>query len=60
MSAFNLPPGVTLQDIDRLFEDSDESQCLDTEVEDQLTDFEPLSTEQIAAIQALLAEPSIF
>lgn len=40
MSGWNLPPGVTLNDIDALFEESDEDQCLDTEVEDQLTEEE--------------------
>ena len=35
MPGWNLPPGVTLADIDRLFEESDESQCLDTEVEEK-------------------------
>ncbi len=59
MPAFNLPPGVTLADIDRLFEDSDENQCLDTEVEDQLTEV-PLTAEQIAEIAALLEEPEAF
>ncbi len=54
MPAFNLPPGVTLADIDALFEDSDEEQCLDTE--DKLTEV-PLTAEQIAAIAALLEEP---
>ncbi len=56
MPAFNLPPGVTIADIDRLFEDSDENQCLDTDVEDKLTEV-PLTAEQIAAIMALLEEP---
>lgn len=60
MTAFNLPPGCTLADIDRLFEESDEDQCLDTEVEDQLTDIGPLTSEQRAEIEALLNEPDVF
>jgi len=59
MTAFNLPPGCTLADIDRLFADADEEQCLDMGVEDQLTEM-PLTSEQIAAIQALLDEPDVF
>lgn len=59
MSAFNLPPGVTLADIDRLFEGADEEQCQDTEVEDQLTEV-PLTAEQIAELNAILEEPPIF
>jgi hypothetical protein len=59
MPAFNLPPGVTLADIDRLYEESDEEQCLDTEVEDSLTDV-PLTADQIAEITALLEEPDTF
>lgn len=59
MTAFNLPPGCTLADIDRLFADADEDQCLDTEVEDQLTEM-PLTSEQRAEIQALLNESDVF
>lgn len=59
MTAFNLPPGCTLSDIERLFEESDEDQCLDLGVEDQLTDV-PLTPEQRAEIEALLNEPDIF
>jgi len=57
MTAFNLPPGVTLADIDRLFEEADEEQCLSTE--DQLTEV-PMTAEQIAEIMALLEEPNVF
>jgi hypothetical protein len=53
---FNLPPRVTLADIDALYEEADEKQCLSTEVEDSLTEV-PLTTEQVAAIMALLEEP---
>lgn len=59
MAGWNLPPGCTLNDIDRLFENSDEEQCLDTEVEDQLTEV-PLTAEQLAEIHALLNEPDVF
>lgn len=59
MTAFNLPPGCTLADIERLYEDADEDQCLDTAVEDQLTEA-PLTAEQRAEIEALLNEPDVF
>ena len=49
MTGWNLPPGCTLADIDRLFAD----------VEDQLS-AEPLTPEQVAEIQALLNEPDVF
>jgi hypothetical protein len=52
---FNLPPGVTLADIDRLFEEADESQCLGAE--DSLTETEPLMTpDELAAFWQLANE----
>lgn len=51
MTAFNLPPGVSLADIERLFADADEEQCLDTEVEEKLAEV-PMTAEQLAAIWA--------
>lgn len=59
MTGWNLPPGCTLADIDRLFADVDEEQCLDLGVEDQLTEVS-LTAAQVAEIQALLNEPGIF
>jgi hypothetical protein len=60
MSGWNLPPGCTLADIDALFEESDEEQCLDAEVEDQLSDIEPLTSGEIAALNAILDEAPPF
>lgn len=57
MSSWNLPPGCTLADIDALFEEADEDQCLDTEVEDQLTEVEGLSPGEIAEFWMLVVEP---
>jgi hypothetical protein len=53
-TGWNLPPGVTLNDIDALFEESDEEQCLDTGVEDRLTEapWEP-TEEELDAMKAL-------
>lgn len=59
MTGWNLPPGVSLADIERLYEDADEEQCLDLGVEDQLTEV-PLTAEQVAEIEALLNEPDVF
>ena len=46
MSGWNLPPGCSLADIDALFEESDEEQCLDHEVEDTLAEVEGISPDE--------------
>lgn len=58
MSAFNLPPGVTLQSIDTLFEESDEEQCLDTESEEKSE--RALSPAEMAVVAKLLSEIDVF
>ena len=58
MSAFNLPPGVTPQDIDTLFEEADEEQCFDTESEEKSE--RALSPAEMAEIARLLSEIDVF
>lgn len=58
MSGWNLPPGVTLQAIDALFEEADEEQCLDTEIEEKTE--RALTPDEMAAIAKLLSELEAF
>jgi len=58
MSGYSLPPRVTPQSIDALFEESDEDQCLDTESEEKSE--RALSPAEMTEIAKLLSEIDVF
>ena len=58
MSGYSLPPRVTLQSIDTLFEEADEDQCLDTESEEKSE--RALSPAEMAVVAKLLSEIDVF